>query len=98
MDLSKASERTRKIHRALAQHPLGSAREIGDTLGEDPSTVANALRRADIGTHAKRKAVAAGEVEEGGAGGPRLFRDHGPGPAGGQAFRPYLRRPDCFAK
>lgn len=65
MDLSKASERTRKIHRALAQHPLGSAREIGDTLGEDPSTVANALRRADIGTHAKRKAVAAGEVEEG---------------------------------
>ena len=64
MDLSKASETTQDIHRGAVQHPLGSAKEIGEMRRVDSHTAANALRRAEIGTRRRRRRKDAPEGEE----------------------------------
>ena len=55
MDLSRASERTKAIHKVLLQQPFSTAGNIALRTGDDEELVSNALRRSEIGSHGRRK-------------------------------------------
>ena len=55
MDLSRASKRTKAIHKVLQQQPFSSPANIALRTGDDVELVSNVLRRSEIGSHGRRK-------------------------------------------